>query len=50
MKVEIVNKTGGPYSSINYDMRMNLSRDGRFVNVPDDTVMEVLFPDQDIVE
>jgi len=49
VKVEIVNKTGGPYSSINYDMRMNLSRDGRFVNVPDDTVMEVLFPDQDIV-
>ena len=49
VKVEIVNKTGGPYSSLNYDMRENLSLDGRFINVPDDTVMEVLFPDQDIV-
>ena len=48
VKVEIINKTGGPYSTINYDMRDNLSRDGRFVNVPADTVVEVLFPDQDI--
>ncbi len=49
IKVEIVNKTGGPYSSLNYDMRENLSKDGRFINVPNDTVMEVLFPNQDIV-
>lgn len=48
VKVEIVNKRGGVYSSLHYDIRDNLSRDGRFVMIPEDAVAEVLLPDQDI--
>ena len=46
--VEIINKNGGLYSSLYYDIRGNTSDDGRYVIVPNDTVAEILFPEQDI--
>ena len=46
--VKLVNKTGGSYSSFNYEIDKNLSADGRFLIVPADTVADVLFPDDDI--
>ena len=46
--VEIVNKVGGVYSDIYYDMNSNLSDDGRFVLIPESAVFELLFPSSDI--
>lgn len=46
--VELVNKTGGPYSSYFYDIDSNLSNDGRFLKIPEDSACEVLFPTLDI--
>ena len=36
------------YSSLYYDMETNLSDDGRFLIVPQDTVAEILVPANDI--
>ena len=46
--VELVNKTGGSYSGISYDIDSNLSSDGRFLIIPQDSVAEILFPNEDI--
>ena len=46
--VKLVNKIGGDYSNFVYDMDENLSADGRFLLVPEDAVVEILLPDQDI--
>jgi len=46
--VELVNKTGGAYSSYFYDIDSNLSNDGRFLKIPEDSAAEVLFPNLDI--
>ena len=46
--VELVNKTGGSYSSFNYEIEKNLSQDGRFLIIPPDSVADVLFPNDDI--
>ena len=47
--VKLINKTGGSYSSFNYEIDKNLSQDGRFLIVPPDAVADVLFPNDDIV-
>lgn len=46
--VKLVSKSGGIYSPLYYDMDMNLSNDGRFLIVPQDTVAEILVPSKDI--
>tara|TARA_B100000900_G_C20411621_1_gene647068 strand:- start:299 stop:850 length:552 start_codon:yes stop_codon:yes gene_type:complete len=46
--VKLINKTGGSYSSFNYEIEKNLSNDGRFLVVPEDAVADVLFPEDDI--
>jgi len=47
--VNIVKKTGAGYSSVNYDIEKNITGDERFVMVPEDVILELRFPDQDIV-
>jgi len=47
--VELVNKNGGIYSNYVYNIRSNLSDDGRFLRIPQDAAAEVLLPDVDIV-
>ncbi len=49
ISVRLTNKTGGSYSSFNYDTKENLSDDGRFLIVPPNAVADILFPDRDIV-
>ena len=49
ISVRLTNKTGGSYSSFNYDTKENLSDDGRFLIVPPNAVANILFPDRDIV-
>jgi|TARA_R110000851_G_scaffold11650_1_gene40751 hypothetical protein len=49
VKVELVNKSGGAYSPLHYRVNDNLSRDGRYLNIPEDAVAELLLPDQDIL-
>ena len=46
--VEIINKVGGVYSDYQYDMLANLSGDGRFVQIPQDSVADLLLPNEDI--
>jgi len=47
--VNIVRRTGTSYSSVNYDIEKNITGDGRFIMVPEDMILELRFPDQDIV-
>jgi hypothetical protein len=47
--IEFTNKTGGSYSDVVYDIRSNMSTDGRYLVVPQDSVIEVLLPNTDIV-
>lgn len=46
--VRFVNKFGGIYSSYSYDVRFNMSPDGRYLTIPTDSAAEFLFPDNDI--
>jgi len=46
--VELINKSGGIYSPLYYDIRSRLSDDGRFLMIPADTIAELLSPDSDI--
>ena len=47
--VELTNRVGGNYSNYVYNIRNNLSDDGRFLKIPEDAAAEVLFPDNDII-
>ena len=47
--VKLVNKTGGSYSGIVYDVDANLSNDGRYLRIPADAAAEILLPNTDIV-
>ena len=46
--VKIVNKSGGAYSNISYDIDSNISNDGRMVMIPENAVAEILTPSSDI--
>jgi len=46
--VVIVNKTGTAYSTAGYDVESNMTKDGRFIKVPENVILEVKFPEQDI--
>ncbi len=49
INVEFFNRVGGVYSNNLYDIRQNLSDDGRFLIIPEDAVAEVLLPNNDII-
>jgi len=49
MEVELFNKVGGLYSNYRFNIDSNLSDDGRFLLVPENSAAEVLFPDTDII-
>ena len=47
--VKIVNKLGTGYSTAGYDVEDNITKDKRFIKVPENVVLELRFPEQDIV-
>ena len=49
MKVKLVNKTGTTYSSITIDINSNLSPDGGYLVVPKNAIVEIKYPQTDIV-
>ena len=46
--VELINQSGGIYSNYVYDIDSNLSNDGRYLLIPEDTAAEILLPTTDI--
>jgi len=46
--VELVNKSGDPYSDISFSILDNLSSDGRVLLCPQNVVFEIKFPNSDI--
>jgi len=46
--VEVVSKSGDVYSDIGFDIRENLSPDGRVLICPDNVIFEFKFPESDI--
>jgi hypothetical protein len=48
VRVKVYNKYGGLYSNIYYDMDKYQSADDRYLNVPDNVVLELKFPSTDI--
>ena len=46
--MELINKTGGLYSEVSFDINTHLSGDGRYLVVPEDTILELKFPEVDI--
>jgi len=47
--VKITNKTGLNYSSVMLDLDKNLSPDGTYIIVPKNAVVEIKYPDTDII-
>jgi hypothetical protein len=47
--VEFYNINGGVYSNYVYDVDTNMSDDGRYLKIPEDSAAEVLLPDTDIL-
>ena len=47
--VEIVKKTGSGYSSFQFNVDQNTSRDGRLIRVPENIILEIKNFDADIV-
>ena len=48
VNVEMVTKTGAPYSTTRLDIQAQTSPDGRYVNVPSNVILEILDPASDI--
>jgi hypothetical protein len=48
LKVEVVLKTGSPYSSVRYNLDRNISADGTELKVPKNVILEIKFPNVDI--
>ncbi len=48
-RVHIRNKNGGRYSTINYNVKANLSKDGSYYKVPQNIILELKYPDLDII-
>jgi hypothetical protein len=46
--VKIIKKEGIGYSETRFNLDVATSADGRYINVPDNVVMEIKFPSQDI--
>ena len=47
-KVNVENKNGGQYSPIYMDFERELSRDGTYIKVPKNVILELKYPDLDI--
>lgn len=48
VSVNVVNKVGGNYSDVSYNMEDNLSADGRYIMFPENVIWELKFSDIDI--
>lgn len=48
VSVNVVNKRGGNYSNLSYNMESNLSVDGRYIKMPQNIIYELKFPTSDI--
>lgn len=48
VSVNVVNKVGGNYSDLSYNLEDNLSLDGRYIEIPENVIWELKFPDIDI--
>ena len=46
--VNVVNKSGSPYSSLDYNIKENSSKDGRVIYAPRTAVFELKYPEVDI--
>lgn len=46
--VEIFPLMGGSHSDVSYDIKKRISADGRFLHIPEDHILELKFPSQDI--
>ena len=46
--VRVINKFGGGYSNIGYDIRESMTPDGRYINVPKNVILEIKYPKVDI--
>jgi hypothetical protein len=49
VKVNIFLKSGGNYSTASIDINKNISPDGSYLAVPNNAIMELKFPDVDII-
>ena len=49
VKVKIINKSGGSYSAASIEINDNMSPDGSYLVVPKNAVLEMKFPEVDIV-
>jgi hypothetical protein len=47
-RVKVKLKTGGSYSDIRFNISDNTSADGRWINIPENAIFEIKFPDTDI--
>ena len=47
-RVKVKLKTGGLYSDIRFNISENTSPDGRYINIPQNAIFEVKYPDNDI--
>jgi hypothetical protein len=47
-RVKVKLKTGGIYSDIRFNINENTSADGRWINIPQNAIFEIKFPDNDI--
>ena len=47
-KVKVRQKVGGRYSDLGFNIRENMSADGRYFVVPEDVIVEIKLPLQDI--
>lgn len=48
VSVKLVNKVGGNYPGILYDIYKYISPDGRYINIPDNVIVELRYPNDDI--
>ena len=49
LSVKVTQKTGAAYSDTYFDIDSQTSADGRYIDVPKNAILEVKFPDQDIL-
>ena len=46
--VKVFQVSGGTHSDIRFNVERNMSADGRYINVPENVIMEIKFPAADI--
>jgi len=49
IKVTLTSKSGGEYSTASIDINKNISTDGSYLAVPKNAILELKFPDTDII-